>query len=152
MKLFGPLHLSLLAAIALAGFVLVWLCRRFERARRPVRRLLGGGLVVNEVVWLWFRYSLEGTHLWNLPQQLCDVTLWMTAFACLTLVRPLVEFAYFAGFAGAAMALLAPDLMRTWPQYPAIYFFVAHAGIAIGIAVLVVGRIAPLRNGAVSGY
>ena len=152
MKLFGPLHLSLLAAIALAGFVLVWLCRRFERARRPVRLLLGGGLVVNEVVWLWFRYSLEGVHLWNLPLQLCDVTLWMTAFACLTLVRPLVEFAYFAGFAGAAMALLAPDLMRTWPQYPAIYFFVAHAGIAIGIAVLVVGRIAPLRNGAVSGY
>jgi hypothetical integral membrane protein (TIGR02206 family) len=73
----------------------------------------------------------------------------MTAIACLTLARPLVEFAYFAGFAGAAMALLTPDLWRPWPQYPAIYFFVAHAGIVIGIAVLVVGRIAPLRNGAV---
>jgi len=148
-KLFGPLHLSLLAAIVLAGCVLVWVCRRLERARRPVRLLLGGGLVVNEVVWLCYRYSLEGVHLWNLPLQLCDVTLWMTAFACLTLARPLVEFAYFAGFAGAAMALLTPDLMRPWPKYPAIYFFVAHAGIVIGIAVLVVGRIAPLRNGAV---
>lgn len=149
MKLFGPLHLSLLAAIGLAGCVLVWVCRRLERARAPVRLLLGGGLVVNEVVWLCYRYSLEGVHLWNLPLQLCDVTLWMTAFACLTLARPLVEFAYFAGFAGAAMALITPDLMRPWPQYPAIYFFVAHAGIVIGIAVLVVGRIAPLRNGAV---
>jgi len=148
-KLFGPLHLSLLAAIGLAGCVLVWECRRLERARAPVRLLLGGGLVVNEVVWLCYRYSLEGVHLWNLPLQLCDVTLWMTAFACLTLARPLVEFAYFAGFAGAAMALITPDLMRPWPQYPAIYFFVAHAGIVIGIAVLVVGRIAPLRNGAV---
>jgi hypothetical integral membrane protein (TIGR02206 family) len=148
-KLFGPLHLSLLAAIALAGFVLVWMCRRFEQARRPVRLALGIGLVVSEAVWLWFRYSLEGVHLWNLPLQLCDVTLWMTAFTCLTLARPLVEFAYFAGFAGAAMALVTPDLMRPWPQHPAIYFSVAHAGIAIGIAVLVVGRIAPHRNGAV---
>ena len=149
MKLFGPLHLSLLAAIVLAGCVLVWVCRLFKRARRPVRLLLGGGLVVNEVVWLCYRYSIEGVHLWNLPLQLCDVTLWMTAIACLTLARPLVEFAYFAGFAGAAMALLTPDLWRPWPQYPAIYFFVAHAGIVIGIAVLVVGRTAPLRNGAV---
>jgi len=55
-KLFGPLHLSLLAAIALAGFVLVWMCRRFEQARRPVRLALGIGLVVSEAVWLWFRY------------------------------------------------------------------------------------------------
>jgi len=148
-KLFGPLHLSLLAAIMLAACVLVWVCRRFEPARRPVRLWLGGGLVVNEVVWLCYRYSHEGVHLWNLPLQLCDVTLWMTAIACLTLARPLVEFAYFAGFAGAAMALLTPDLMRPWPQYPAIYFFVAHAGIVIGIAVLAMGRIAPLRHGAV---
>jgi hypothetical integral membrane protein (TIGR02206 family) len=148
-KLFGPLHLSLLAAIVLAGCVLVWVCRQLEWARRPVRLLLGGGLVANEVVWLCYRYSIEGVHLWNLPLQLCDVTLWMTAIACLTLARPLVEFAYFAGFAGAAMALLTPDLWRPWPQYPAIYFFVAHAGIVIGIAVLVVGRIAPLRSGAV---
>ena len=149
MTLFGPLHVALLAAIALAGFLLVQLCRRVERARRPVRLLLGIGLALNELVWWRFRYSHEGVHLWNLPLQLCDVTLWMTALACITLTPALVEFAYFAGFAGAAMALLTPDLWRPWPQYPAIYFFVAHAGIAIGIAVLVVGKIAPLRNGAV---
>jgi hypothetical integral membrane protein (TIGR02206 family) len=147
--LFGPLHLALLAAIAVAGFLLVRLCRRVERARRPVRLLLGIGLVLNELVWFRFRYSQEGLHLWNLPLQLCDVTLWMTAIACLTLTPALVEFAYFAGLAGAGMALLTPDLWRPWPSYPAIYFFVGHGGIVVGIAVLVVGRIAPLRNGAV---
>ena len=148
-KLFGPLHVSLLAAIAAAGILLVWMCRRFEDARRPVRLALGIGLVANEIVWLCYRYSHEGIHLWNLPLQLCDVTLWMTALACLTLARWLVEFAYFAGFAGAAMALLTPDLWRPWPQYPAIYFFVAHGGIVVGIAVLVVGGVAPLHEGAV---
>jgi hypothetical integral membrane protein (TIGR02206 family) len=147
--LFGPVHLALLAAIAVAGIVLVWVCRRFEAARRPVRLALGIGTILNEIVWLCFRYSHEGIHLWNLPLQLCDVTLWMTAIACLTLARPLVEFAYFSGLAGAAMALLTPDLWTPWPSYPAIYFFVAHGAIVVGIAVLVVGRVAPLRAGAV---
>jgi hypothetical integral membrane protein (TIGR02206 family) len=147
--LFGPLHLALLAAIALVGFLLVQLCRRLERARRPVRLLLGIGLALNELVWWRFRYSHEGVHLWNLPLQLCDVTLWMTALACIALTPALVEFAYFAGLAGAAMALLTPDLWQPWPKYPAIYFFVAHGGIVVGIAVLVVGRVAPLRSGAV---
>jgi hypothetical integral membrane protein (TIGR02206 family) len=148
-NLSAPLHVALLAVIALVGFLLVCLCRRVERARRPVRLLLGIGLALNELVWLRFRYSHEGVHLWNLPLQLCDVTLWMTALACITLTPALVEFAYFAGFAGAAMALVTPDLIAPWPRYPAIYFFVAHGGIVVGIAVLVVGRVAPLRSGAV---
>lgn len=149
MKLFGPLHLALLAGIALVGVVLVVLCRCVKRARLPVRLLLGIGLGLNELVWWRFRYAHEGVHLWNLPLQLCDVTLWMTVLGCLTLAPALVEFAYFAGFAGAAMALLTPDLWEPWPRYPAIYFFVAHGGIVVGIAVLVVGRVAPLRRGAV---
>jgi hypothetical integral membrane protein (TIGR02206 family) len=148
-KLFGPLHLALLAGIALAGLLLAALCRRVERARRPVRLVLGLGLAVNELVWWCFRYSHEGVHLWNLPLQLCDVSLWTTSLACVTLAPALVEFAYFAGFTGAAMALLTPDLWAPWPEYPAIYFFVAHAGLVWGVAVLVMGRVAPLRRGAV---
>lgn len=149
MRLFGPLHLALLAAILAAGFLLVMLCRRVVAARRMVRLLLGAGLALNELGWWAFRYSHEGLHLRNLPLQLCDVTLWMTVAACLTLAPALVEFAYFAGLAGAAMALITPDLWSPWPSYPAVYFFVAHGGIAIGIAALVFGGIAPLREGAV---
>jgi hypothetical integral membrane protein (TIGR02206 family) len=69
--------------------------------------------------------------------------------ACITLRPALVEFTYFAGIAGAGMALLTPDLVFPWPSYPAIYFFLAHGGIVLAIAVLVFGRIAPLRPGAV---
>jgi hypothetical integral membrane protein (TIGR02206 family) len=110
---------------------------------------MGAGLALNELAWWCFRYSHEGVHLWNLPLQLCDVTVWTTSLACITLAPALVEFTYFAGLAGAAMALLTPDLWAPWPAYPAIYFFIAHGGIVVGIVALVAGRMASLRRGAV---
>jgi hypothetical integral membrane protein (TIGR02206 family) len=125
------------------------LCRRKLVSHRAVCLAIGWGLTINELIWLSFRYSREGIHLWNLPLQLCDVTLWMSAFACLTRARRVVEFAYFGGIAGAGMALITPDLMAPWPAYPAIYFFIAHGGIVLAVSVLVFGGIAPLTGGAV---
>jgi len=148
-RLFGPLHITLLLGIAAACAGLSFACRRGQVNRRATRLAIGWGLVVNELIWWGFRYSHEGLHLWNLPFQLCDVTLWMSALACLTLSAPVVEFAYFGGLAGAGMAILTPDLWSPWPTYPAIYFFLAHGGIVLAVTVLVFGGIAPLRQGAV---
>src|ERR1039458_3163256 len=41
---------------------------------------------------------------------------------------------------------VTPDLWSPWPSYPAIYFFVAHGGVVIAVAVLVFGRAAPLSR------
>jgi hypothetical integral membrane protein (TIGR02206 family) len=138
----------LIAVIASACIVVSVLCRRKLVGERVARLVIGWGLVVNELIWWGFRYSHEGLHLWNLPLQLCDATLWMSALACLTLAPRVVEFAYFGGLAGAGMAILTPDLWSPWPTYPAIYFFIAHGGIVLAISVLVFGRIAPLGPGA----
>jgi hypothetical integral membrane protein (TIGR02206 family) len=147
--LFGTTHFTLIVLILAACIVISVLCRRKRLAPGTVRQAIGWGLVVNELIWWAFRYSHEGLHLWNLPLQLCDVTLWMSALACLTLAPPVVEFAYFGGVAGAGMAVLTPDLWSPWPTYPAIYFFVAHGGIVLAVSALVFGRISPLRPGAV---
>ncbi len=149
MSLFGPLHWSLLIGTAILACVLTLLCRKRPDLNHSVRLVLGYGLALNEFGWWYFRYSHEGLRVSNLPLQLCDVSLWATVFACLSLKPLLVEFAYFAGIAGAGMALLTPDLWSPWPTYPAIYFFVAHGGIVIANIVLIYGRIAALRNGAV---
>src|SRR5262249_27998059 len=141
-------HLSLIAAIAAACIVVSFLCRRKLVDTRIVRLTIGWGIVINELIWWGFRYSHEGLHLWNLPLQLCDVTLWMSALACLTVAPRVVEFAYFGGIAGAGMAIITPDLMRPWPSYPAIYFFIAHGGIVMAVCALVFGRISPLTSGA----
>lgn len=148
MPLLGPLHLALLAATLAIAILLCLLCRRNRISHRGIRLVLGYGLAANEVVWWIFRYSHEGLHLSNLPLQLCDLSVWLSVASCLTLQPFLVEAAYFAGIAGAGMALLTPDLWSPWPSYPAIYFFVAHGGIVIACAVLVFGGIRPLRPGA----
>ncbi len=150
MRLFGPVHVLLLIGIAAAAVLLANVCRRRLVPTRTVRFAFGYALAVNEIVWWIFRYSHEGFRFpENLPFQLCDVTVWSTVLACITLIPWLVEFSYFAGLAGAAMAVLTPDLWSPWPSYPAIYFFLAHGGIVIAIVALVFGGIAPLRRGAV---
>jgi hypothetical integral membrane protein (TIGR02206 family) len=147
--LFGLLHLTILAAILAVGWTVCVLVRTNTRLARPLCLALGVALAVNELSWWIFRYSHEGWRFpFNLPLQLCDLSLWVTVLACLTLRPIIVEFCYFAGLAGAGMALITPDLWTPCPTYPAIYFFVAHGGIVIGAAMLVYGRVCPLRPGA----
>ena len=117
MKLFGPLHLALLLAITAACVIFSLLLRRRRVPARTLRLIIGWGIIVNELIWWTYRYGHEGLHLWNLPFQLCDVTLWMSALACLTLSSRVVEFAYFGGLAGAGMALLTPDLWSPFGGY-----------------------------------
>jgi hypothetical integral membrane protein (TIGR02206 family) len=148
--LFGIIHVSLILAITVTAVVLVFVCRRSTLSHRPVRLVLGYSLAVNELIWWIFRYSREGFRFpMNLPLQLCDITVWSTVLACVTLAPILVEFSYFAGLAGAGMAVLTPDLWSPWPSYAALYFFLAHGGVVVAVAVLVFGRIARLRPGAV---
>ncbi len=144
-RIFGMLHLSLLAATAVTAFALSLVCRRGWLPKRATRLSLGWALAINEIVWWVYRYSHEGIHLTNLPLQVCDLTLWSAVIACLTLSPAIVEFTYFVGLAGAGMALLTPDLWSPWPSYPAIYFFLVHGGIVIAAVLLVFGGMAPLR-------
>jgi hypothetical integral membrane protein (TIGR02206 family) len=147
--LFGRLHLALLASIAAAAVVVPWLCRRGVLPARATRLAIGWALLVNELGWWGFRYSHEGVHARNLPLQLCDLTVWLAVAACLTARPAIAEFAYFAGMAGAGMALLTPDLWSPWPTYPAIYFFAAHGGIVMAVALMAFGGIVRFRPGAV---
>jgi hypothetical integral membrane protein (TIGR02206 family) len=147
--LFGPLHFALLAAVAAAAVALPWLCRRGVVPARAARLATGWALLLNELGWWVFRYRHEGVHLHNLPLQLCDLTVWLSVLACLTARPAIVEFAYFAGVAGAGMALLTPDLWSPWPSYPAIYFFLAHGGIVVAVSLMAFGGMVRFRPGAV---
>lgn len=143
MTLFGPVHLALLAAIAACAVAVAR-----TRLRPRMLQALGLGLACNEIGWYVYRYSTEGFRFpEGLPLQLCDLAVWLTVIAAVTSNRTAAEFLYFAGIAGAGLALLMPDLWEPWPSYPAVYFFLAHGGIVVITSALIFGGVVALRRG-----
>jgi len=142
--LYSPLHWAILTAIPL----LAWLFVRLARRRpRPVRIALGWFLIANELSWYAYRLRLEGFRFpEGLPLELCDLTLWLTAIAALTLNRWAFDVSYFAGVGGAAMALLTPDLWAPVWSYPTFYFFAAHSFVVITPIVLAAAGLLPVTS------
>ncbi|MBI3680625.1 MAG: TIGR02206 family membrane protein [Acidobacteria bacterium] len=124
-QLFGPTHWLILLTIP----ALPWLVARIANPRLA-RLAMGTFLLLNELGWYgyklykgWFQFPS------GLPLQLCDLTLWLTVVAALTLNPAAFEFAFFTGLVGAGMAVLTPDLWEPFPSYGTVYFFLAHGGV-----------------------
>ncbi len=149
-KLFGVTHIAILAAIAGLAAILVFVSLRHRTAARVIRWILGISLIANELVWYAFRYSQEGFRFPDgLPLELCDIAVWIAAFACLRRNVTATEFIYFAGMGGSIMALLTPDLWAPILSYPTFYFFAGHALVVAAAIVLVFGHQVRMRRGCV---
>jgi hypothetical integral membrane protein (TIGR02206 family) len=132
-------HLGALAVIAATIVVLVVAARK-----RPGRWIgvLALVLVVDELSW-WIYMAAgggePGQRAQPLPLQLCDVAIFIAAFALLTRHRLLVEVTYFWGLAGTIQALFTPDLPQHFPSYPYFQYYIAHGGVVAAALILVVG-------------
>lgn len=141
-QIYGLAHILWLAGIAVTSIALAVACRRSLSPRPYVRAVLVCLLAGGE----FMRYYTDWFHFPDqLPLNLCNITAWVAVIACLTLSPLAVEFTYFAGFCGAGMALLTPDMGSAWHTR----FFVNHGAIILAGSALVYGRISPLRPGAV---
>jgi hypothetical integral membrane protein (TIGR02206 family) len=149
-RLFGPAHLAILAAIPGAAAALARLARGQPARSRQIAAALGRFLAVNEIVWYTWRLHAEGFRFpEGLPLELCDLTLWLTVIAALTLQPAIFEFAWLAGLGGSLMAVLTPDLWAPPLSYPTIYFFLAHGGVIASLLFLVWSGLARPRPGCV---
>jgi len=138
---YGLYHLVWLSGIAITSILVVSLCRRNLVRQEYVRAALACLLVAGELQ----RYFKDGVNFpHHLPLNLCNITTWVAVLACIWLYRDAVEFTYFAGFGGAGMALLTPDMGADWP----VRFFMNHGTIILTASALVFGRISLLRKGA----
>jgi hypothetical integral membrane protein (TIGR02206 family) len=91
------------------------------------------------------RYFKDGMHFPDrMPLHLCNISTWIAVIACVTLAPWAGEFTYFAGLAGAGVAILSPDMGSEWNTR----FFVNHGGLIVAAVVLIAGRLIPIRPGA----
>jgi hypothetical integral membrane protein (TIGR02206 family) len=139
---YGLWHLGWLAGIAAASAGAAFVCRRGLIPSSYIRAALVFLLAGGELMRLTTdRVRFPDT----LPLNLCNISAWVAVLACWRLAPLAVEFTYFAGISGAAMAMLTPDLGVEWP----LRFFVNHGALIVAASALVYGRLSPLRPGAV---
>lgn len=146
----SPLHLTFLCAIAAMTILLVRFAQRSENTAHRIRLVCGLLVLINELIW-------AGAAIWRgwisfpdyLPLHLSNLIVVITVFAAFTLRPLLVEFAYYTGVAGGAVAVLTPDLEAIELSFDVIHFFLAHGGVLITMLFLTTAGLARPRAGSV---
>ena len=112
---------------------------RWPRSERVIGRLFAAMLLVNYVGYEIYLAFTEGL-VWQkaLPFQLCDWAMIAIVVALLTGRERWLEVAYFWGIGGTLQAILTPDLKYAFPNIRFITFFIAHSGIVVGIAFMMI--------------
>ena len=149
-RLFGAVHLAILAAVFLGAAALAWPARRNRVTAQRIRLGLGWAMAVNLAAW-YLHQTVTGGFRFPLymPLQLCDVASWLAIAAAFTLHPLVYETAYYIAIAGGGMALLTPDLWAPLCAYPSIRFFVEHGLAVMTVLYLAWSRLARPRPGSV---
>ena len=103
-----------------------------ERATRVVCVVFAAVMLVNQAVYWRFRYVTEGADTFvreHLPLHVCGMTVLLSAATLLWRGRWTYELLYFWGLAGAANAMVTPELAEGFPHYVFFQYFISHGGI-----------------------
>lgn len=140
---YGVAHLVVILLTVALPFVLAAFIRksRWPRSERIVARLLAAMLLVNYLGYEIYLVMTVGLTVPKaLPFQLCDWAMVAIMVALLTGRERWLEVAYFWGIGGTLQAILTPDLKYPFPDIRFVTFFVAHSGIVIAIAFMMIMR------------
>jgi hypothetical integral membrane protein (TIGR02206 family) len=138
---YGLAHLVVILLTIALPFVLAAFSRksRWPRTERIVASLLAGLLVFNYLGYEIYLAITAGLTLPKaLPFQLCDWAMVAIMVALLTGRERWLEVAYFWGIGGTLQAILTPDLKYAFPDIRFLTFFVAHSGIVVAIAFMMI--------------
>ncbi|WP_227936300.1 YwaF family protein [Alkalihalobacillus deserti] len=129
----SPVHLYTLTFF----FILIsffYLFRDHSLVIRFSRWTLIGVLAVSEISLIVWSLSIGQWDIrFNLPLQLCTISLYLCIIMLITRNYFIFEVVYFFGIAGSFQALVTPDLFYTFPHYRYLHFFVAHFAIILAI-------------------
>ncbi len=132
---FDAPHIGALVLTLLVPVVLVMLVKRkgSDELSRKVGWALAGLLLANEMGYRVFHFlasanTREFLEL-ALPIHLCPLALFAGVIALWRRSQVGYEFAYFVGLTGTLNALLTPDIVRPFPSFGFIGYFVSHGGV-----------------------
>lgn len=136
-RLFGPLHIAILAATPAIAALLAWLTIRWPALARPTRIALASFLALVGVSWYVYRFTVQHVRFpQGMPFELCDVSFWITVATLLWLRQGIFELSYYWGVGGGVMALLTPAIVAPIRSFQTIEFFVGHASLVIAVLYL----------------
>ena len=124
----GNPHLAALGALVLLNLFLLRFRNASEGTKTALRWMLALTLVVNEIAWHYWNYSVgRWTIQTMLPLHLCSVLVWLGALMLVTKSYRIYEFMYLLGVAGAIQALVTPDLgIYGFPHFRFFQTFLSH--------------------------
>jgi hypothetical integral membrane protein (TIGR02206 family) len=138
---FGLAHLVVILLTVSLPLVLAAFVRksRWPRSERIVGRFFALLLLLNYIGFEIYLAATEGL-LWQkaLPFQLCDWAMVAIIVALLTGRERWLEVSYFWGIGGTLQAILTPDLKYAFPDIHFLTFFIAHCGIVVAIAFMMI--------------
>jgi hypothetical integral membrane protein (TIGR02206 family) len=138
---FGLAHLTVIALTISLPFIFAAFARksRWPRSERLIAKLLAALLLLNYIGYEIYLALTVGL-LWQkaLPFQLCDWAMVAVLVALLTGRERWLEVAYFWGIGGTLQAILTPDLNYAFPDIRFLTFFIAHSGIVVAIAFMMI--------------
>ena len=149
LHLFGAVHLLILAAVP----VLAALLARIQRSLGPQSRLIRYGLAAALLASTVAYYGdpfLHGERMFpgHVPLELCDASLWLVILVLITLRPALFDLVWYLAVAGAAQALLTPNLQEP-SLFRAVQYFVDHGLLVACPLFLVWSGLARPRPGSV---
>lgn len=120
-------------------FILLFLCLflfifRNTKFMKHIRWILFFLLLLSEIsINVWTIYYGNWSIRFNLPLQLCTVSIYLCSIMLLTKSYRIFEIVYFTGIGGAIQAIVTPDLFYTFPHFRFLHFFGAHIAIILSI-------------------
>ncbi|MAR95160.1 MAG: TIGR02206 family membrane protein [Gammaproteobacteria bacterium] len=133
-NLSSPSHILI---TLLCIFIIIFLPRLFLGKNKQSKNILM--LVITSLILInqgmdFYREGIMDDWRLGLPLHLCDFSSASIILYFITKRRELFVFAYFAGIAGAGMAILTPDVLYSFPHIDYLRHMIGHSMILLGVS------------------
>lgn len=130
---FGPMHLIWLASIIVCIVAAAALYKRLnDKQRHTMRIVIGGCVVLLEIVKDIYHSIIGEFGVGYLPLHLCGINILLIAFDMFKQNNTVRNFLYYFSIAGASLALLFPN----WTSLPCWNFSGIHSFVIHGLLVM----------------